>query len=257
MTDIEQRQTIDRREAIKRVGVMLGGVAFVGGTNLLVACEKAGTPARESATAAGAGPFTTQDVALLDEIADTILPETKTPGAKAARTGAFMALMVTDTYKPSEKKVFRDGLLALDAECQKSNNVNFMAATPAQRLALLERLDREQKAEVDARKAAEKAKNTKESKPKKTSKTADSTDAERFLPDQRKTAATGTETGAGAAVTADTPTHYFRMMKELSMLGYFTSEIGCKQALRYVESPGRYDPCVPYTPGQKAWAGHA
>jgi hypothetical protein len=251
--------TIDRREAIRRVGALLGGVTFVGGTALLAACERAREQSKPAApaTPVAVGDFSAQDVALLDEIADTILPETKTPGAKAARTGAFMALMVTDTYKPSEKKVFRDGLLALDAECQKSNNVNFMAATPAQRLALLERLDREQKAEVDARKAAEKAKNTKESKPKKTSKTADSTDAERFLPDQRKTAATGTETGAGAAVTADTPTHYFRMMKELSMLGYFTSEIGCKQALRYVESPGRYDPCVPYTPGQKAWAGHA
>ena len=249
--------TIDRREAIRRVGALLGGVTFVGGTALLAACERErGQPKPAApATPVAIGEFSAQDVALLDEIADTILPETKTPGAKAARTGAFMALMVTDTYKPSEKKVFRNGLLALDAECQKANNVTFMAATPAQRLALLERLDREQKAEADARKAAEKAANNtkRKTRPRKTSKTADSTNAERFLPDQRKTAATG----AGAAVTADTPTHYFRMMKELSMLGYFTSEIGCKQALRYVESPGRYDPCVPYTPGQKAWAGHA
>ena len=59
------------------------------------------------------------------------------------------------------------------------------------------------------------------------------------------------------AITADTPAHYFRMMKELALLGYFTSEIGCTQAQRYVESPGRYDPCVPYTPGEKAWAPHA
>jgi len=241
---------LTRREAIRRVSALLGGTTLIGQSAWLAGCA---VPQRSSANL-----FADGDVALLDEIADTILPETKTPGAKAAHTGAFMALMVTDTYKPSEKKVFRDGLLALDAECQKSNNVSFMAATPAQRLALLERLDREQKAVADARKAAETAaRNTKETKPIKTSKTADSTDAERFLPDQRKTAATGTETGAAAAVTADTPTHYFRMMKELSMLGYFTSEIGCKQALRYVESPGRYDPCVPYTPGQKAWAGHA
>ena len=31
---------------------------------------------------------------MVDEIAETILPETSTPGAKAAKTGAFMALMV-------------------------------------------------------------------------------------------------------------------------------------------------------------------
>jgi hypothetical protein len=85
----------------------------------------------------------------------------------------------------------------------------FMTATPAQRLALLERLDREQKAWMDARRGD------------------------------------------------DTPPHFFRLMKELALLGYFTSEIGCTRALRYLEAPGRFDPCVPYTPGDPAWAGHA
>jgi hypothetical protein len=47
------------------------------------------------------------------------------------------------------------------------------------------------------------------------------------------------------------------MMKELALLGYFTSEIGMTQAQRYAETPGRYDPCVPYKPGDKAWAPHA
>ncbi len=50
------------------------------------------------------------------------------------------------------------------------------------------------------------------------------------------------------------PAHYFRLMKELTLLGYFTSEIGATQALRYVESPGRYEGCIPYKKGEKAWA---
>ena len=53
------------------------------------------------------------------------------------------------------------------------------------------------------------------------------------------------------------PAHYFRLMKELTLFGYFTSEIGCTQAMRYRETPGRFDPCVPYTPGDPAWAPHA
>ena len=265
LTDRDPVTVIDRREAVRRVSALLGGVAFVGGSSLLAACQRerekppaASTPAAP-AVQAPIGEFTTQDIALLDEIADTILPTTSTPGAKAAKTGAFMALMVTDTYKAKNRKIFRDGLVTLDAECRKANTVDFITATPAQRLALLERLDREQKAHTDARTAASKARTRAgATKPTKSSRSADSTEAERFLPDQRKTAAVGTETSAAAAaVTADTPAHYFRMMKELAMLGYFTSEIGCKQAQRYVESPGRYDPCVPYTPGQKAWAGHA
>jgi len=50
------------------------------------------------------------------------------------------------------------------------------------------------------------------------------------------------------------PNHYFRMIKELTIWGYFTSEPGATKALRYVAVPGRYDGCVPYTKGEKAWA---
>ena len=50
------------------------------------------------------------------------------------------------------------------------------------------------------------------------------------------------------------PNHYFIMMKQLTLLGYFTSEIGCTQARRYVETPGKFEGCVPYAKGDKAWA---
>ena len=52
----------------------------------------------------------------------------------------------------------------------------------------------------------------------------------------------------------DERSHYFRMMKELTLLGYFTSEIGATKALRYMESPGHYDGDLPYKKGDKAWA---
>ena len=50
------------------------------------------------------------------------------------------------------------------------------------------------------------------------------------------------------------PPHYFRMMKELTLLGFFTSEIGSTKALRYVETPGSFDGDVPYKKGDRAWA---
>ena len=230
----DTRELIHRREAIRRVGLMLGGVTFVGGSALLTACERG----RPAATNQPIGDFTTQDIAFLDEVADTMLPETKTPGAKAARTGAFMALMVTDTYEPKDQQVFREGMRKLDEASQKANGVGFMAATPQQRLALLEQLDQEQKTYTDARDKARRE---------------SAASAEEHLTDQRKEAAPGTAT----AITADAPSHYFRMMKELTLLGYFTSEIGYTQAQRYIESPGRFDPCVPYQAGEKAWAPHA
>jgi hypothetical protein len=51
----------------------------------------------------------------------------------------------------------------------------------------------------------------------------------------------------------DEPAHYFRMMKELTVLGYFSSEIGCTRAVRYVEVPGRFDADIPYRKGDPAW----
>src|SRR5256885_16576128 len=99
---------INRREAIKRVTALLGGVVFVGTSDLLTAVEHA--HARAAASHARVGAFTAQDVALLDEVAETILPETKTPGAKAAHVGPFMALMVTDTYDDRQQAIFRAGI---------------------------------------------------------------------------------------------------------------------------------------------------
>lgn len=52
---------------------------------------------------------------------------------------------------------------------------------------------------------------------------------------------------------SDEPPHYFRMMKELTNLGYFSSEIGCTKAVRYIEVPGRFDGDIPYKKGDPAW----
>ena len=257
MTDIEHGSSIDRREALKRVGVMLGGVALVGGTNLLTACEKAGTPARDTAAAAGTGAFTTQDIALLDEVAETILPQTKTPGAKAAKTGAFMALMVTDSYSPSDQRIFRDGMKTLDEATQQAHKVGFMAAAPEQRLAVLTQLDREQKRAMDARDAAVRAKRGLPPVPVTAEAGEPGKEGDAYVSDQRQENATGSRGNAAPAITADSPTHYFRMMKELALLGYFTSEIGYTQAQRYEETPGQWIPCAPYTKGEPAWAPHA
>jgi hypothetical protein len=110
MTGDEPIGVLTRREAIRRVSALLGGVAFVGGTSLLTACERRG----ETAAADSVGTFSPDDIAFLDEVADTILPETSTPGAKAVKTGAFMALMVTDPYYERYQKVFRDGMRMLE-----------------------------------------------------------------------------------------------------------------------------------------------
>jgi hypothetical protein len=252
----DQVGLLNRREAIRRVSVMLGGVAFVGGSALLTACEKGSEKASVPADGAAA-KFTAEDIAYLDEIADTILPDTKTPGAKAAKTGAFIAVMVTDCYDANEQKVFRDGMKKVDDACKKANNVSFMSATPQQRLAVLTALDAEQKSAMDAREAADRQKKAPAAAPAAAPADPGAKKADASQRDQRAENATGKEASSAAAISADAPPHYFRMMKELTLLGYFTSEIGYTKAMRYVESPGRFDPCATYTPGEPAWASHA
>jgi hypothetical protein len=93
---IDDRELITRREAVLRVSAILGGTALIGGSALITGCrDEAARPNTDAA-------FTPDEIAFLDEVADTILPPTKTPGAKAAQTGAFMALMVRDTYTERE-----------------------------------------------------------------------------------------------------------------------------------------------------------
>jgi hypothetical protein len=281
MSSNETEILISRRQALFRVTGLLGGLSLIGGSALLEACQKEQPAARADTTAAGTGQFTPQDVAFLDEVADTILPTTaKSPGAKAAHTGAFMALMVTDTYEPNDQQTFRDGMKKLDDASKAMNKVGFMEATPEQRLALLTQLDKDAKTYMDARAAAgAKAKSAEAARPIEQAPQGGSdqkgkakqdtgglpnsqgkgTEAEKHLQgDPRQQAAVGSGTANPAvAITADAPPHYFRMMKELAMLGFFTSEIGYTKAMRYQETPGRYDPCAPYKKGDPAWAPHA
>jgi hypothetical protein len=210
---------------MQRVTVLLGGVALIDGDRILAAMADAAASADAAAqetAAQSVGAFTTADVAFLDEVAETILPETSTPGAKAARTGAFMALMVTDAYTPPNRQIFRDGMQRLEEACQREYGAPFIQARPDQRLALLKRLDAERQAELDALDALRRSRAP-------------------VPPPQ----------------PADVPVHYFRLMKELALVVYFTSEIGYRQAMRYMETPGRYDPCAPHKAGEKIWASHA
>lgn len=51
----------------------------------------------------------------------------------------------------------------------------------------------------------------------------------------------------------EAPSHYFRMIKDLTTLGFFSSEIGCTKAVRYIEVPGSFNGDAPYKKGDPAW----
>ena len=186
---------MERRELLKMIAALTGG-AFIGG-ELLTSCK--------SGPLVGGATFGEADTAFLDEVAETILPATKTPGAKAAKVGQFMVVMVNDTYEDKDQKIFHAGIGKLDEASKKATGKSFLEATPEQRTTLLTALDKEAKDYQKSKKPED-------------------------------------------------PNHYFTMMKQLTLFGFFTSKEGATQALRYIAVPGKYDGAYPYKKGDKAWA---
>lgn len=209
---------MDRRELLKMVAVLTGG-AVVGGEAFLTGCTTGDKPVAE---------FTESNIAFLDEVGETILPRTNTPGAKDAEIGKFMKVMVTDCYEEKDQKVFLEGIGQLDDACKKMHKHGFMKATPEQRKELLVAIDKEAKEHMKKKNELAQQQNAKEKE-----------ELAKGNKDFKK---------------EEMPTHYFTMMKQLTLTGFFTSQPGATQALRHVSVPGRYEGCVPYKKGDRAWA---
>jgi hypothetical protein len=130
---------MNRRDALSRVALLLGSTV-IGAEFFLSGCTSADKKIGQSVD------FTADDIAYLDEVAETIIPATDTPGAKAAKVGTFMTVMVKDCYDEKNQKVFLDGMNKLNEASKKKFSGNgFMKITPEQRKELLTELDKEQK----------------------------------------------------------------------------------------------------------------
>ncbi len=208
---------MERREAVKYISILLGG-AVVGADAFLSGCKT------KTATN-NIAELTAEDIAYLNEIGETILPRTSTPGAKDANVGEFMKVMIRDCYEEADQKAFLEGMDKLNDASEKRFSKNFMSITPQQRTQLLTDIDKE---------AKEFQKKVSEFNNAETKKEKDET-----------------AKGNMKYVKQHMAPHYFTMLKQLTLLGYFTSKPGMTQAVRYLPVPGRYEGCVPYKKGDK------
>ena len=69
-------------------------------------------------------------------ISELIIPQTDTPGAKAAKVNEFIDLVLFDAT-PAERKEFLRGLAWMDARSQELFGSDFVSSTPEQQTALL------------------------------------------------------------------------------------------------------------------------
>lgn len=201
---------MNRREAVRNVALLMGGA--LSATTIGVFLDSCTSPTSKN----GADLFSADQNLLITEVADIIIPNTKTPGAKAAGVGPFIAMMIKDCYPAEAQEAFVKGLEDLETRSKKDYGNSFLKISVKEREQLLEKL-RDQTVKTQKADAAQ----------------ADKDKAAKKEPGK---------------------THYFfAIVRDLTLLGYFTSEIGATKAYEYVEIPGRYDGCVDLKPGQRVY----
>ena len=200
---MDQSDGITRRQALRRVGALLGGVVSLPTVaGVMSGCEWTSTGDWSPST------LTAEQNQMVDTIAEIIIPATDTPGASAANVNRFIDAIVGDSYRPEDGERFLSGLDDVNARCQETYDAPFVECPPEQQRAVVGELD-----------------------------------DEHFGPD-------------AADLDREAPSFY-RMMKELVIVGYYTSEIGATEELRTKAVPGYYDGDVPYEEIGRAWSGAA
>ncbi|MBW3629655.1 MAG: gluconate 2-dehydrogenase subunit 3 family protein [Gemmatimonadetes bacterium] len=231
---------ITRREAIARVAYLLGGALSA----TTVAGVLAGCDRRAPEAAAKASALTADQKEMVAVLADHILPETDTPGARTAGVPDFIDLMMAEYYPPEERARFTAGLARVDQRAQRAFGVPLLRAKPEQQLQLVQALNRQ--AFNDP--AAQLTSPAEEPILRETETETGRSDAE------------GTQ-AASAAVMLDRDwdpedvggQSFFRTLKELVLVGYYTSEVGATQELR-MNPMGTWRADIPYGQGAQAWA---
>ena len=145
--------------------------------------------------------------ALISTLAEIILPETDTPGAKAAGVDKFIIRALNDCHTARERAAFVQGLNEFQKQCRSRFGRPFLQCSASMQLALVEEADREPFGLWSRIKS-------------------------RIL---RRT-------------------HFFRTLKRLTALGYFTSREATTGVVAYEQIPGRWTGCVELKTGQKTWA---
>jgi Gluconate 2-dehydrogenase subunit 3 len=139
-------------------------------------------------------------------IAEIIIPQTDTPGAKAARVNEFIDLILTEWYDDEEKSTFLTGLADVDSRARDLFGKDFVECGEKLQIELLHVLD-------------------------------DEVAAVRAEPDTRRRRNRPPER------------NFFFMIKQLTLVGYYTSEIGFEQELHEEIIPSRHAGCAPLEEG--------
>jgi Gluconate 2-dehydrogenase subunit 3 len=209
---------MNRRDAIKKAAILLGGTLSAPTLMAMSRFEQKILPNTEvfnpDNSAGVLFNLTEMQRKIVAEVAEMIIPKTDTVGAKDVGVPAFIEIMMKDCYAQPEHLSFMEGVAALE-------QVKFIDMDASMRTETLKKVEAETKAIMKAREV-------------KQTKMGDNDDKE-----EMKAAPKGIP--------------FWRLMKELTLLGYFTSEKGIKASFEYVQIPSKLE-VIKLKPNQKAYA---
>ncbi|MBK8502151.1 MAG: gluconate 2-dehydrogenase subunit 3 family protein [Saprospiraceae bacterium] len=207
---------INRREALRRTSYIMGGALSAS----TIAAVMSGC--KPSTTSLDWTPeIMAPDQALtVAEITERIIPATSTPGAKEAMVDRYIDSFLKDIATEEELAEFYTGIDEVNGIAKSKFKQRFVELTDSQKDAVLSEISGVPAIpESDAEKAAELA-----------------------------------NEGEKTLATPGGSERFFNLIRELTITGYFTSEIGAKQALKFDDIPGTWQGCIPYTEVGGSWA---
>ncbi|MDQ6901469.1 MAG: gluconate 2-dehydrogenase subunit 3 family protein [Bacteroidota bacterium] len=116
---------MDRRSTLKTLFIISAGAA------LLPSCLQQD---KKSSLSFKNIKIDDKDENLVNELAETIIPKTDTPGAKDVKASAFALMMLDDCYAPADQDKFVKGMKEFDEFSKKRFNKSFVDCLTAQRL---------------------------------------------------------------------------------------------------------------------------
>lgn len=231
-TTRDARGTMTRREALHRIGVLLGGA--VSAPTVAAVLNGCQASTSESWTPRTLNADQNEMVVTIGQI---IIPETDTPGAKAAHVNRFIDAMLTDWYPAEKRDSFLEGLGRVNERAKATYGTAFLDCTHEKQVSLVTEMDREAY-------ASERRDESSEHSPTASDKETSG--------DRSKAAFADTLAASPEDPLPDTRS-FMRTMKKLTLTGYYTSEVGATQELG-VNPMGTYQGDIPYSEIGHAWA---
>lgn len=193
----ESQNLINRKEALKRVSYLMGGVI---GTptvlGFLSGCTASSAPAKY---------FSLDQIKFLSQVSDIIIPETDTPGAAEVGVPKFMDDMIFTIWEEKDRSDFLKKMEVFQKKARKELGKPFTEASEKERS---DYINKEHEAVF------------------------------------------------GGNVDWQAPRPFIWTMKEMTIAGYFSSEVGMTQVLQYEMVPGLWDGCMTFEEaGGRVWAG--